>query len=331
MVVQTLYKVYLTDFSPKDKPWDQHRFEADRFRDLFKGTDYERYATRMDQCSGRLTFRFDIGPEGDYTLKLQAAKFCRVRQCPVCQWRRSLMWRARFFQVLPRILQDYPKARFVFLTLTVRNCRLQDLRDTLAAMNRSFVLLTKRKEWPGLGWVKAVEVTRGADDSAHPHFHVLLMVKPSYFTHGYLSQERWGELWQSCLKVNYSPVVDVRAIRPRKGTPEAELPAAMIAAVTETLKYSVKPSDVLREPIASVWSQSSNRDWLLELTQQLHKTRAIATGGVFKGYLAGLLEEDPEDLIHADEQPDQEPNPEGPHLVATWREMARRYLVESSD
>ncbi|WP_170869787.1 protein rep, partial [Shigella sonnei] len=25
-------------------------------------------------------------------LRLREAHFCRVRHCPVCQWRRSLMW-----------------------------------------------------------------------------------------------------------------------------------------------------------------------------------------------------------------------------------------------
>jgi len=187
-------------------------------------------------------------------------------------------------------------------------------------MNKSWQRLTERKEWPAQGWVKAVEVTRGTDDTAHPHFHALLMVPEGYFKRGYLSQARWTELWQSCLRVDYTPVVDVRAIRPRKGTPEAQISSAMMAAVTETLKYSVKPSDILR---GDEHSQVSDKGWLLNLTQQLHKTRAIATGGVLKAYLANLLEEEPEDFIHAEEQ--AESSSESPRVYFGWREHLSRY------
>lgn len=317
--------VYLTDFSPKDKPWDKHRGEADGFRDLYRGTIYDCYAVRIRECSGYLGFAFEVGETGECKLKLQSARFCRVRHCPVCQWRRALMWRAKFFQVLPTILKDYPRARFIFLTLTVKNCELSELRSQLQWMNKSWEKLTKRKEWPAIGWVKSVEVTRGADDSAHPHFHALLMVPEGYFVgRKYLSQARWTELWKSCSKIDYTPIVDVRAIRPRRGTPEAQIPTEMISAIAETLKYSVKPPDVLRE---NRHSNLSDSDWLLGLTSQLHKTRAVATSGILRGYLAEMLEEDPADLIHAEELSDSDTDSEGPRVYFGWRERAKRYAM----
>jgi plasmid rolling circle replication initiator protein Rep len=55
-------------------------------------------------------------------LKLQTAKFCRVRHCPVCQWRRSLMWKAKAYKILPRIVEAYPSSyRFLIPTLTIKN------------------------------------------------------------------------------------------------------------------------------------------------------------------------------------------------------------------
>ncbi|MFZ5063913.1 protein rep, partial [Escherichia coli] len=75
--------------------------------------------------------------------------------CPVCQWRRSLMWQARFYQSLPSIQQEQPKARWLFLTLTVRNCKVSELGDTLTAMNSAWNRLRLRKEFkPVLGWVR---------------------------------------------------------------------------------------------------------------------------------------------------------------------------------
>jgi hypothetical protein len=66
-------------------------------------------------------------------------------------------------------------------------------------------------------FVKTVEVTRGKTPvgSAHPHFHVLMMVKPSYFTHGYLSQAKWVEMWQKSLRIDYKPILDVQALKPQ--------------------------------------------------------------------------------------------------------------------
>ena len=57
------------------------------------------------------------------------------------------MWQARFYQSLPRIVADYPDARWMFLTLTVRNCAIGELGETLNRMNMAFQRLKDRKEF----------------------------------------------------------------------------------------------------------------------------------------------------------------------------------------
>ena len=325
MPITATEPVYLTALSPKDKKWDERRAEADGFKDLYKGTDFDRYASRITNCSELLVFAFQVADTGECALKLQAARFCRVRHCPVCQWRRSLMWRAKAFKVLPQVIEKYPKSRFIFLTLTVKNCQLSELKQTLAWMNKSWTLLTKRKEWPAQGWIKSVEVTRSHDDSAHPHFHCLLMVRPSYFTTGYLSQKRWSELWGDCLKVDYNPVVHIQTIKPSKGIQDALDGSAMLTALCETLKYSVKPDDILEHDSPGMTAQ----DWLVELTKQLHKTRAVATAGILKEFMAGV-EDDPDSLIHADDDGINEADTNSPRVAFGWREKAKRYRLTES-
>ncbi|MDI5829687.1 protein rep, partial [Salmonella enterica subsp. enterica serovar Kentucky] len=39
---------------------------------------------------------------------------------------------------MPKIVADYPDARWMFVTLTVRNCDIADLGETLTAMNAAF-------------------------------------------------------------------------------------------------------------------------------------------------------------------------------------------------
>lgn len=310
---------YLTEVSPRDKPWDVNRALADKVRDLYKGTVYSGLSERISACSGLLEFGWVTDSDtGEARLKLKACRFCRVRHCPVCQWRRSLMWVARFLKALPAIQADHPKARYLFLTLTVKNCPLDQLRSTIGEMNRAWKRMTLRRSFPGIGFAKSVEITRGKDDSAHPHFHVLLMVSPSYFKSGkYLSQEKWTALWKESLRIQYNPIVNIKAIHsnPKKGQDMSmDNAQALSSAIVETFKYSVKPSDLIQS------NPESNSDWLVQLTQELHKTRAIALGGVFKNYLS---EDEPEDLIGEEENGEET---DKNSLYFGWREIVSKYL-----
>lgn len=318
--------VYLSALSPRDVRFDYHRAETDEFRRLYQVAGYDGYSNRMAQCSLYLDFAFHLEDNGVLSPKLQTAHFCRVRLCPTCQWRRSMMWQAKALKVIPKVVQDNPKSRFIFLTLTVRNCELDELRDTLAWMHKSWTKLVKRKEWASVqGWVRSVEVTRGSDDTAHPHYHALLMVKPSYFSTGYVSQKSWSDAWQSCLGVGYTPVVDIRSVRPGNREKEGQDGVLMSSAICETLKYSVKPSECL---ISDSNRKLTNEQWLTGLTSQLYKTRAIATGGILKQYLKEL-EEEPDDLIHADEDGVTVVDHESPRMAFGWRENAKRYTMLS--
>ena len=222
------------------------------------------------------------------------------------------MWQARFYQALPKIVESHPSSRWLFLTLTVRNCAIDALGDTLTAMNAAFKRMEKRKELAPLqGWIRATEVTRGKDGSAHPHFHCLLMVPPSWFTRDYVKQERWVELWQECLRVSYAPNVDIRAVKTKTGAMVANVAEQLQSAVAETLKYSVKPEDMTNDP-----------EWFLELTRQLHKRRFISTGGALKNVLQ-LDRETNEDLVIADDVGDG--SDDGRRTAFAWDTGKRRY------
>ncbi len=310
--------VYLSDVSSKDSKWDYFRSQADTVAHLYRGTVFDRYAGRISGCSGLLEFVAAIDSQtGLQEFRLKSARFCRVPRCPVCQWRRSLMWRAKAFKILPKLFEDYPKARFIFLTLTVRNCHLEDLRQTLASMNAAWNRLVQRKHFPALGWIKAVEVTRDKDDWAHPHFHCLLMVPPGYFAKPYLSQAKWSELWQKSLRVQYTPIVDVRVVKS-----ETKLNNSMLESVLETLKYSVKPQDLVGGSDPEVDSK-----WLVELTKQLYKTKSIATGGLLKEYLK-VLESEPEDFIHTEESLEGQIDYQSLTLYFEWLQWIKRYAMQ---
>ena len=312
----------LSQISPTDQRFDNFRADADCISKLYAGTFYHAYASRIANCSPSLEFITGLNLEtGEQKLKLKSARFCRCPRCPVCQWRKSLMWRAKVFKIIPKVFEAYPSARFIFLTLTVKTCSLQELRSTLAHMNKSWERLSKRKAFPGIGWIKTVEVTRCWDDQAHPHFHCLLMVNPSYFGGNYyLSQEKWTELWRKSLRVDYPPIVHIRAVRSLTGENQG-----MRESVIETLKYCVKPTDILGDCKPS--NRVSDQEWLVGLTTELYQTRSISTGGILKGYLQHLESDDnSDDLIHASELGDSELVNNSASLLFDWVEHRKRYI-----
>lgn len=95
---------YLTDYSAHDKPWDDHKGQADDVGGIYAtAQEFERYAARMCDCGGLLHFAWiDDKKTGRTCLRLRKACFCRLRNCPVCQWRRCLMWQSRFYKSLPK-------------------------------------------------------------------------------------------------------------------------------------------------------------------------------------------------------------------------------------
>ncbi len=85
-------------------------------------------------------------------------------------------------------------------------------------MNAAFQRMKVLKEFrPVKGWIRTTEVTRGSDGTAHPPFHTLMMVTPGMLNgKSNVRHERWVELCRECLRVEYDPKVDVRAVKPRK-------------------------------------------------------------------------------------------------------------------
>ena len=79
---------------------------------------------------------------------------------------------------------------------------------------------------------------------AHPHFHALLLVKPSYFKGRVYKTSGLGRnVGAKALQADYLPSVNVKAV---KATLDEKGRKQLDKAICETLKYSVKPSDLAR-------------------------------------------------------------------------------------
>ena len=300
----------LASHSKRDAKWDKHRGNAQVIGSHYEiNPQYARLAERIAGCSTSLGFATSTDTSsGEISLKLRSAMFCKVRACPVCAWRRSLKNTSRFFAAVPALQEKFPSHRWLFLTLTVRNCEPDQLRETIKAMNAGWQRLIQRKDWPAVGFARATEITRNEQDgTAHPHFHVMMMVKASYFSHGYITQAEWAERWKQAMRLDYTPVIDIQAVKSKKDGETLQ------AAVVETLKYATKAEDAIADP-----------EWLYMLTGQLHRMRFLATGGALKDVLRNDMSN--EEMIHGDDTQAPTPTDDAPSIWFGWNPKARQYI-----
>lgn len=210
----------------------------------------------------------------------------------MCSWRRTLKIFGQVSKVMDHVEKNY-NYKYIFLTLTVKNCYGEDLRDTLDLMTKSFNKMNQRKAFKQAvkGYFRSLEITYNKkDDTYHPHFHMILAVNDSYFkdTRIYLTQEDWTSLWQSCLEVDYTPIVDVRRIRENDNKGFGK-------AVAETAKYTVKAEDFLIKDDKGNIDKPLTDKVVKTLDYALHRKRLTAFGFKFKEVHKELNLDDAED------------------------------------
>lgn len=297
-------------------------------------------AQRLESCAQYVEFA--RAAEGQLTL--HNSSFCRVRLCPMCQWRRSLKLGAQVRQVVERanaehIAQTGAAWRWLMVTYTIRNVEGVDLSAAIDRIHHGLNNMAKAKLWRGAvkGWLRATEVTHNTNersaayDTYHPHMHLLLCVPAGYMSgKGYITQRGWAQLWQHYIGTDYTPVVDVRAIKPEGGGRLPDLPveeqaAAMGKACAEVSKYAAKPADYI---IPSDLALSMSTVQVLDMA--LNRRRMTSWGGILKDIAKQLQLDDPEsgDLIHIDESTsaDQTAEQLGNYVAYNWALGAGDYL-----
>ena len=305
----------------RKRPWKEHKMGSIQLAELFRAAEKyghslpESRLRDLEECADALWFLQDA--EGKRRLK--SANFCRVRVCPMCNWRRSLKLFSQVSAVTDAILAE-KKARFIFVTLTVENVHGEVLRETIDRLNKAFKYIVDKHQTfaPArklkenlLGYMKAEEITYNADrDDFHPHIHAILEVRPSYFRDGYIKQKDWTALWRSALGVDYDPLVDVRNIK--GGTAKA---------VAEVAKYPVKMDGILK-----IKDKEKAAKALVELYSAIFRRRLVTFGGDFKEYRKRLQLDDVEtgDLIHVEAE-EKAFNPVA-QILFKWRADVGAYI-----
>lgn len=280
-----------------------------------KAKTFEHKAFRVENCGSFLEFHVS-----EQEKKLHNANFCRDRFCPMCNWRRSLKVFGQVSQIM-NVLEGQ-KYRFLFLTLTVKNCSGEDFKGTIQMMfdgwrkfyhdyfRRNNVLKGVALKGVVCGAFRSLEVTiNHKTGEFHPHFHVILAVTPDYFAgRNYVKQEQWAEMWRTACGLDYKPIVDIRTVKPKEDKKTGEMTIA--GAVAEVSKYAAKGEDYIPRSDDELEGQFSlagyDRTYYLRiLLDGLRGRRLVDMTGCFRKVKEQLGLDDAEsgDLVHV--EPDE--------------------------
>lgn len=309
----------------EERPWKLHKINSLKLYTLYQQalkieptciTD-NRLKT-LQECGDNLLF--GIGADGSKRLK--GANFCRLRTCPMCNWRKSLKLFGQVSEITDKVLEQAPSTRFIFVTFTIKNCKANEFTDTIDYMNQGFKDLTNKTRRIAatakfkanlLGYMKAIEVTYNSDeDTYHPHFHCIFAVQSRYFTAGYIKKSDWQGIWQQCCKLDYEPIVHVQTIK-----------NSTAKAVAEVAKYPVKMDE-----LANLQDEKKAINALIVFTKILKGRRLITFGGIFAEIKKQLKLEDVEkgDLVHVDDDEQTEKFNEVAQILYKFRAKVGCYI-----
>ena len=144
------------------------------------------------------------------------------------------------------------------------------------------------------------------------------MVKPSYFNNkeNYISQSEWTEMWEQSAKLDYTPIVNIKAVK-NKDTDVFDKDG-LKKSILETTKYPFKPIEF----------DDKNLQVIDDLYKGLYRKRQLAYGGLLKQIKKELELDDIEngDLIHVDEETGE--ISEGTKIIAAWDWQEKNYFVK---
>lgn len=310
--------------SGRERPWRKHKLANVATINILNSINHGKKARNIADCGDVL--EYDGCPNGHWK-KLRKAYFCKDRVCSLCNWRKCLFTFVQFLLVAHRVLADYPNTQFVFLTLTVKNCELEDLSDTIKHYLQSYrrFLACKRVKAAFKGTFRSLEVTYNPlTNTFHPHLHCVLAVNKKYFKgKNYITHAELKALWKRSLKVDYEPNCYIEKIKPRNKRlntvyedidlmDKSLIENALVAGGAEVAKYSVKVADItnplikpddskemVRAKIALREDIAKQGEVLKSLINGIKRHRLIAYTGIFKEAYMALKCEDVEssDLI----------------------------------
>lgn len=165
-----------------------------------------RFADRLHQCTHRIAVP-------THENRLVPIYPCMVYACPLCAFFKNRKQIAQYHRIFNRLEQipGLKSARFYLLTLTVKECRVESMMDTLREMVVAYDKLLGKVKQSVISSSRFLHYGINPDRYVHPHYHAILILRSGRY---YVKHERWHQYWSECLNHDYMPHVNLLPLNP---------------------------------------------------------------------------------------------------------------------
>ena len=237
---------------------------------------------RMKQCGNFV--EMEVCPKCGRK-HIKRATLCRDRFCPICGWRLSMKRYVKMLKIINGLMKQNKDCEWQFVTLTVKNCKIEELKDTMQEMSRTWNSIASSKPFKRniLGTARSVEITYNQRTKEfHPHYHILTIWKPD-FTPSNLIVDKW----MSSIRLTVSEKAQcTESIKNLHYTEEKDSEEDIKNAILEVYKYSIKDNELLEMPLKT----------LKILNFQLKGKRMTSLTGIIKQYAKTIGADNLEEL-----------------------------------
>ena len=220
---------------------------------------HDDYAQRLERCCELLKFK--VCPNG--YLFLKDAQFCRVRGCPICEWRRSRKIASQVGKATKEIAGLYPNHKYMSISLPVPPCKVSSLPVALSNLRSGYRRLSELKVWIPDGWLTFLNISF-LNDMVLLKLNCLCFVPSRYFAQQYISKRKWSELWSQSLRIDTLLKIETHGL--------GKLP------INYAAHYAKKLSCGLDLSLCS-------DEILVDVINGLHQQKMFTASGLFKDYL----------------------------------------------
>lgn len=264
--------------------WSEHKKLSEKMAQKMLKAGFISRGVRMSNCSDTMSFSIcdDCGKA-----RIHHASLCRDKLCPTCMWRLAKQRYRCMSDILKIAAADEPNAVYSFMTLTVPNCKVEDLSNTLDMMSEAWKRFIQRVAFKESvkGYARSLEITYNAEKrEMHPHYHFIVMFDCHEIADAYETKllSDWLLVWRGS-KASIKGQ-DIRRICSYDVGTEQDVAKAAL----EVYKYSVKETDLLNMPLGI----------FKEFVIAFKGRRVTAFGGLFKEYkkIVGIDTENVEDI-----------------------------------
>jgi len=183
--------------------WDDLKKRNLAFAERVSSFD-SKLAQRVEECADIVKFK----ECANGFLAFKSARFCRVRGCPMCEWRRS----RRVAKMVANAVKNFegkPSNNWQQITLSIHPVPVCELSHAIDELCDGFSRLSRLKIWKIKGGFRFIHL-QWMENMVQPSIQFLGLCPAGMTGKNYISRDKWTRLWAQSIRLESVPGVDTQ-------------------------------------------------------------------------------------------------------------------------